>query len=683
MNRETTTRAYDDESRFVLQIEAGGTGATNVIDAAINLGVISSDNLGQPSGVASLAANVKVPLSQLPYLPGNELPSIDGPSSVSAYEIVEYLITNFDSQTTYNISANHGNVLLHDGRFLYSADGYVGIDVITINDKVFGISVSAAAQPKPVIVSPTQNGSILITDLFVLNAQDITNDIDIITSVDWEITLLNDQPIIHHSVGSDGVNFVIPNLIRNESYSVRARITSQLLGNSEWSDPITFATAAVAIPETEVAQLHPFPSTAHTKKYGISTLAISTDGNVVVTADTFFYFTLPEPAKHSGRVFIYSYENGNWVQNALDSNIIDDGVFLQGEYFFGSSIALSLDKQKILVLSSHDLNTPITNFGTDPIGDVRIYETITPNDYSAMNLIATYPAITYGNNNTYQGLSYTISTTPNFERIAFCINAADRYNRVVLTVVCILNFDGVNITSDVNISKLSDTSLKYSNSSFGENVSLSENGLTLVVGSKSQQINNTDSCGAIYVYERINDVWTETNVLEPDDAIAERYFGWPCTISPDGTKIATFSNTDSDNTGNVYLFEKVGNTWTKTTKYVMPEMRDDQLGGEATSMCFNADGTLLLMGSPWQSTPAFAGPDGSWASAGMCYLLDVSGSEITLVQTYSSPDVLNNDQGEYGEMVAFSRDGSTIVIASPYSGHAIDSTKAGAIFVYK
>lgn len=82
MSRITDTIAYDRDQPVIRPIVLGGTGAVTRPDAAISLAGVSSDALGQANGVASLNSSVKVPLSQLPIVPGTEAPALDGPDTV-------------------------------------------------------------------------------------------------------------------------------------------------------------------------------------------------------------------------------------------------------------------------------------------------------------------------------------------------------------------------------------------------------------------------------------------------------------------------------------------------------------------------------------------------------------------------------------------------------------------------
>lgn len=672
MNRETTTRAYDDESRFVLQIEAGGTGATNVIDAAINLGAISSDNLGQPSGVASLAANVKVPLSQLPYLPGNELPSINGPSSVSAYEIVEYLITNFDSQTTYNISANHGNVLLNGDRFLYSAGGYVGIDVITINAKVFGISVSADVAQKPHIVTPTQNGSILITDLVVLNAEDVTNDIDIITSVDWEITILNGQPINHHSAGSAGVEFVIPNLIRNKAYTLRARITSQLLGVSLWSDPVNFSTINLGSDLTQTL----FDPTVFGPSDGDargSVFELSSDGNVLAISYT-----------DAAMVEIYKKINNVWTHQTNIS--VDDIVGLINftpSNLFAVAIAISHDGNRVYI---SDYKGASTDTGLQNRSGVCVFKTTIDNDYTTYAM-ETYiePAIQMDGLN----FGYMIRLNSDSTRLFISTWMPDGQSTI--------DYNGVYIYSCANgvntFEHLIESPDGSNQTLFVSSVTISDTGNWLAISDSYIVTDAPYGRGKVYIYHENAGVWTLHSTIITHNQTTTSIIGDEIKLSGDGNTLFMINvrnvlpfTGEQIELLSIYKYENDSWVWkSDTTDWRWRYLGNGVSGLDTTNIESSYDGKYVFLSDPSAALEADIISSGDGNSNGAVYVYEITAFVPWFKHTYNG-----NNNDNLGAWTVLDRsNGDVLISASDVLNDAIGEggdgyqENRGVVYVYK
>lgn len=253
MDKKTNTRAYEDDSRFVLPVILGGTGATNAHDACVNLEAVSIDDRGVANGVASLSPNRKVLLSELPYIPGVEEPSIDFiGGNIANHTLAVFTITNYDSQTTYDITANHGNILRVNDKIYYWCDDYIGIVIIHVNVKVFGINVIAgSASPTPGIVIPVNNASMFPDETWELDCDYVINAVNPITSVLWEISSPTHSTLNIYSdmadidVGTvtfDPVTKLIGSdaLVINDTYTIRCKVTTQLLGISDWSNSVTF-----------------------------------------------------------------------------------------------------------------------------------------------------------------------------------------------------------------------------------------------------------------------------------------------------------------------------------------------------------------------------------------------------------------------------------------------------------
>lgn len=675
----------------VRSILLGGTGATTPQTAIANLGGIHASAVGGVNGIAPLDASSKIPDTFFPSMVANSQPALDGPTTIYTTSIsIPYFITNYDSLTVYTITTNKGTLSVVNDTISLTPEATPGIHVITINGKTFPINVVVPYAEIPTIASfaADQNSAPLTitvnSDIAIFGVTTPT-----ISDIHVQLSLVSDFTTLIHDHHATTPSWTMPKLAVATTYYLRVKYQiDELTTQADWSSVVQFTTKLFDTPTTEVAQLHAISLSDSTSDYGYGSIAISHDGNVIVTGDEQFWFGQgASPARQPGRIFIYSYQNSNWVTNAIDSNIV---TTTSGDrYDFGYFVAISADKQKILTVTRRDIDNATAGVETDPIGAVKIYQTVTPNDYSVMTEIASFPGIVITDaTNIASSLQEGFTATPNFETIAFSARALHWTNNTYRSGVHVLNYNGTNITHHSSIEKSGSVIWGAgSDGQFGQWCSISDDGLTMVISNQQGRTNNVFSQGELYIYERIANVWTETYVFEAnevDAASAEQYFGYPVTMSPNGVKIATFSNLALDNTGYVYLFEKVNNVWAQTKKFALPEMKDDQLGGEAYSLCFNADGSLLLLGSPWQATPTSMLINGSWDDTGMVYLFDTTGPEIVLVRTYIASDASNGNDGEdFGNCVAISRDSSTIAITSPWRDWQANGLVLGTTYVYR
>src|SRR5574343_1388173 len=95
----------------IRSILAGGTGATTPEAAIQALGGVPISAKGQPNGVTPLDQNELIPVVHLPHIRLIPNVALNGPKNVFAGSSgVIYTITNFDSETLYDVSVNKGSV---------------------------------------------------------------------------------------------------------------------------------------------------------------------------------------------------------------------------------------------------------------------------------------------------------------------------------------------------------------------------------------------------------------------------------------------------------------------------------------------------------------------------------------------------------------------------------------------
>ena len=155
---------------------------------------------------------------------------------------------------------------------------------------------------------------------------------------------------------------------------------------------------------------------------------------------------------------------------------------------------------------------------------------------------------------------------------------------------------------------------------FGFSVALSTDGNTLAVGayredSASTGINNDDSndsaveAGAVYVFTRSGDVWSQQAYIKASNTDAGDNFGEQLALSAYGNTLAVGAsseastatginvdetNNDDASKGAVYVFTRSGNTWSQQT-YIKSSYTGDHRFGR--SIAISDDGLTLAVSS--------------------------------------------------------------------------------------
>jgi len=147
-----------------------------------------------------------------------------------------------------------------------------------------------------------------------------------------------------------------------------------------------------------------------------------------------------------------------------------------------------------------------------------------------------------------------------------------------------------------------------SNDAFGFRVSLASNGDTLAVGAYNeasnasgingnQNSNTLSSSGAVYIFVRVANVWSQEAYLKASNPDANDQFGDSVALSTDGNTLAVGATGESSNatgingdqtnnsltdSGAVYIFKRVAAVWSQES-YIKPDTvidADDKFGFE-------------------------------------------------------------------------------------------------------
>jgi len=260
----------------------------------------------------------------------------------------------------------------------------------------------------------------------------------------------------------------------------------------------------------------------------------------------------------------------------------------------------------------------------------------------------------------------------------------------------------------------------------GNSIALSGDGNTMAVGAPfesggaagvngNQNDNSVYASGAVYVYVRQGDSWTQQTYVKASNPGQSDHFGSSVALSRDGNTMAVAAHWEAsgatdvngnqnDNSipqaGAVYVFTRTGTTWTQQA-YIKASNTGKPGEGELVgdgdqfgfSLALSGDGSTLAVGAISEDSAAQQingnQSDDSAQSAGAVYVYTRTGS------TWAQQAYVKNSNAEAGDAlgfsVALSFDGNTLAAAAfdeDGAGRGINppndnrSPNSGALYVF-
>jgi hypothetical protein len=233
----------------------------------------------------------------------------------------------------------------------------------------------------------------------------------------------------------------------------------------------------------------------------------------------------------------------------------------------------------------------------------------------------------------------------------------------------------------------------------GQGVAISADGTTMAVGAPheaggsagingNQRDNSMFDAGAVYVFLRNGDHWTQQAYVKASNPQASAEFGHAVALSADGNTMVVSAFWESSNAkgingnqkdesipqaGAVYVFTRRGTTWTQQAYVKASNTGEagtadsfgdgDQFG---FSIALSVDGNTLAVGALTEDSAATGingnEADNSAQSAGAVYVYTRSGTAWSQ-QAYVKPSSI--DAGDlFGYAVTLSADGNTLAVGA-------------------
>ncbi|MPZ27498.1 MAG: S8 family serine peptidase [Micromonosporaceae bacterium] len=190
-------------------------------------------------------------------------------------------------------------------------------------------------------------------------------------------------------------------------------------------------------------------------------------------------------------------------------------------------------------------------------------------------------------------------------------------------------------------------------------------GDTVLVGAGNARPAGVSGQGAVYVFQRSGDTWTEQQKLVAADGAQGDHFGNSLAMVGDTAVIgAPYKTVDGKPfQGAVYVFDRSGGSWREQTRLVASDGESFEVYGASVAL---SDDTLLV------GTPV---ADVGGAARGVVYVLTRSGDSWAEQATLTA-DEAGDDGGEFGSAVAIEND--TALVGGPWAAVGANAVQGAA-----
>jgi hypothetical protein len=184
----------------------------------------------------------------------------------------------------------------------------------------------------------------------------------------------------------------------------------------------------------------------------------------------------------------------------------------------------------------------------------------------------------------------------------------------------------------------------------GWSVALSSDGNTALVGGPDDNLQNNGVIGAAWVFTRSNGAWIQQGQkLVGTGASANSQQGWSVALSGDGNTALIAGPGDRT----AWAFTRINGVWTQQAQLFN--------ASGAVSVTLSADGNTAVIGAPGDAPV-------NNVAVGAAWVFTRSNGVWTQGQKLAANDEAG--QAQFGQSVALSADGSTVIVGGPNDNFA-------------
>jgi hypothetical protein len=208
---------------------------------------------------------------------------------------------------------------------------------------------------------------------------------------------------------------------------------------------------------------------------------------------------------------------------------------------------------------------------------------------------------------------------------------------------------------------------------FGSSVAI--NGDTLVIGARLEDGNNDDtsSSGAVYVFIKVNGLWVEQAYLTASNSTNDLHFGQSVAISGDTLIVgAHLEDTSASDSGAVYVFTRSSNIWTEQTIL----KASNPANGDNFGYSVDINGNFIVVGAYTED----GADNGMQDDAGAVYVFTGSGASWSEQAYLQASNIDSGDN--FGISVAINSDTVVVGASSENGADNGLQDDVGAAYVF-